>query len=357
VDYFYYERGTVMCKKILFCNLSYMKFYNEITEYDKPCNGGKYVNDNNYAHEKNNFKVYDDDFCYGYVSGYDRGEKLDISKIDKVCSQSDDKITGVLVVFCATRPEYGRVIVGWYKDATVYRYEQDEQNKRFRFKTHKENAFLLDESERNFAMPSANDKKIGFGIGQKNVWYGYSSKYDDKALKYREDVCNYVNSEHNYINNKYDDVKKQFENIENFENNPVDISKTEIETIVKQRVGQSGYRERLLTKYKNRCALCGLNNILLLRASHIKEWSKSDNKERLDVNNGILLCTLHDSLFDKHLISFDVDGNILISNRLNEKDRGLTNIKENDRIELNVQMQRYMEYHREIFKYMEEQYS
>ena len=43
-----------------------------------------------------------------------------------------------------------------------YRYEQDEQNKRFRFKTHKENAFLLDESERNFAMPSANDKKIGF---------------------------------------------------------------------------------------------------------------------------------------------------------------------------------------------------
>ncbi len=30
-------------------------------------------------------------FCYGYVSGYDRGEKLDISKIDKVCSQSDDK--------------------------------------------------------------------------------------------------------------------------------------------------------------------------------------------------------------------------------------------------------------------------
>ena len=43
--------------------------------------------------------------------------------------------------------------------------------------------------------------------------------------------------------------------------------------------------------------------------------------------------------------------------RLNEKDRGLTNIKENDRIELNVQMQRYMEYHREIFKYMEEQYS
>lgn len=52
MDYFYYERGTVMCKKILFCNLSYMKFYNEITEYDKPCNGGKYVNDNNYAHEK-----------------------------------------------------------------------------------------------------------------------------------------------------------------------------------------------------------------------------------------------------------------------------------------------------------------
>lgn len=42
-------------------------------------------------------------------------------------------------------------------------------------------------------------------------------------------------------------------------------------------------------------------------------------------------------MFDKHLISFDVDGNILISNRLNEKDRGLTNIKENDRIELNVQ--------------------
>lgn len=33
------------------------------------------------------------------------------------------------MVFCATRPEYGRVIVGWYKDATVYRYEQDDKNK------------------------------------------------------------------------------------------------------------------------------------------------------------------------------------------------------------------------------------
>ena len=47
---------------------------------------------------------------------------------------------------------------------------------------------------------------------------------------------------------------------------------------------------------------CELHKILI--SSHIVPWSKSNEKERLDVGNGILLSPNLDSLFDRHLISF-----------------------------------------------------
>ena len=53
-------------------------------------------------------------------------------------------------------------------------------------------------------------------------------------------------------------------------------------------------------------------------SSHIKSWKESDNLERLDVENGILLSPNVDSLFDKHLISFSDEGQMLISNKISE---------------------------------------
>jgi predicted restriction endonuclease len=53
-----------------------------------------------------------------------------------------------------------------------------------------------------------------------------------------------------------------------------------------------------------------------LRASHINPWSKSDSREKLDGNNGLLLVPYVDHLFDKGFISFGDDGGLLISKAL-----------------------------------------
>lgn len=122
----------------------------------------------------------------------------------------------------------------------------------------------------------------------------------------------------------------------------------ERETIIKTRVNQSIFKEQLLNKEK-KCKLCGLSNTELLIASHIKPWSKSNNKEKLCVNNGFLLCPNHDKLFDKCLISFTEDGEIMIAEELSEEDRIFLNINKNMKIKLNDENKKYIEWHRKKF--------
>ena len=55
---------------------------------------------------------------------------------------------------------------------------------------------------------------------------------------------------------------------------------------------------------------CSILKILI--ASHIVPWKEASDNERLDVENGILLSPTIDALFDKHLISFNDDGSIII---------------------------------------------
>ena len=82
--------------------------------------------------------------------------------------------------------------------------------------------------------------------------------------------------------------------------------------IIKTRVGQGAFRKKLL-KRSSKCEICGFDFKELLIASHCRPWSKSSNSERLDVNNGLLLCPNHDALFDKGLIKFNDDGSIILS--------------------------------------------
>lgn len=89
----------------------------------------------------------------------------------------------------------------------------------------------------------------------------------------------------------------------------------ERETFIKTRVNQSVFRERLLNKY-DCCCLCKVGNPKFLIASHIKPWADSENDEKLDEDNGFLLCPNHDALFDSGYISFDENGTIMISEEL-----------------------------------------
>ena len=68
------------------------------------------------------------------------------------------------------------------------------------------------------------------------------------------------------------------------------------EAVVKTRVNQGVFKDRLLSRYK-RCCLCNISNKDFLIASHIKPWSKSEYDERLDDDNGFLFCPNHDKLY------------------------------------------------------------
>jgi hypothetical protein len=88
---------------------------------------------------------------------------------------------------------------------------------------------------------------------------------------------------------------------------------TEVERTVVARVGQDLFRAALFDCWKGRCAVSGIALPALLRASHIKPWAVSNDVERLDVHNGLLLAAHWDALFDRGLISFENDGRMLVS--------------------------------------------
>lgn len=87
-----------------------------------------------------------------------------------------------------------------------------------------------------------------------------------------------------------------------------------------QRVGQDLFRRTVLTSYRGRCALTGIDDARLLTASHILPWSEAPQM-RMRPTNGICLNALHDRAFDRHLISFDPDGHLLVSPRLSASSR------------------------------------
>lgn len=86
---------------------------------------------------------------------------------------------------------------------------------------------------------------------------------------------------------------------------------------LKTRVNQRFFRQVVLNNYSYRCAICNINIPDLLSAGHIIPWSVN-KKERLNPQNGICFCSLHDKAFDRGLIGVSEDYKMVISNNLNK---------------------------------------
>lgn len=115
--------------------------------------------------------------------------------------------------------------------------------------------------------------------------------------------------------------KRVLKSVELLKSKIAGLSSTEQETVTKARVGQGYFRDLLIDKYSCKCALCNISTKSMLTASHIKEWSISTDSEKLDENNGLLLCAHHDALFDKHFITFDNSGNVQVSPTLSAQEQ------------------------------------
>jgi 5-methylcytosine-specific restriction enzyme A len=155
---------------LIFCNIGWMKNYNGISG-DSIERGGKY-NQHSIGHEVCNF-TNNNGNVYGYVQPV--GETIKIEKIG--ASKKDDKIEGVTVVWTAGPKSGGTVVVGWYKDATVYRSLQSIEHPNslqtkngvtsYRINGSWGKAVLLPVEKRELIIPRA----VKGGIGQSNVWF------------------------------------------------------------------------------------------------------------------------------------------------------------------------------------------
>lgn len=87
------------------------------------------------------------------------------------------------------------------------------------------------------------------------------------------------------------------------------------QAIVQARIGQGQFRADLI-EYWRGCAVTGCELTGILVASHIKPWRESNNVERLDPFNGLLLTPNLDRAFDQGYISFQDDGAVIISSLL-----------------------------------------
>lgn len=91
-------------------------------------------------------------------------------------------------------------------------------------------------------------------------------------------------------------------------------------SVIQARRGQGKFRKNVEAR-ERACRLTGITNPTLLIASHIKPWRLCDTaQERLDGMNGLLLTPDADLLFDRGFVSFEDDGEVMVSPRVDRED-------------------------------------
>jgi putative restriction endonuclease len=92
------------------------------------------------------------------------------------------------------------------------------------------------------------------------------------------------------------------------------IRRKYITSVVKQRLHQGVFRERVIAAYKSQCALCRLRHSELLDAAHIVP--DSDPEGEPHVSNGLALCKIHHAAFDRDFLAITPDYEVRIRDDL-----------------------------------------
>jgi putative restriction endonuclease len=90
------------------------------------------------------------------------------------------------------------------------------------------------------------------------------------------------------------------------------IPETQRSAIIRARRGQGLFKQRV-SEIETKCRITGVDNMVHLVASHCKPWRDSNNEERLNGENGLLLTPSIDHLFDRGFIGFEDSGTLILS--------------------------------------------
>ena len=158
-----------------------MKKYMGITDSDKPKYCGSFVTEQNAGSDIFNFSEYNGK-CYGYV--HHEGDLVlpeHVAQNFNLEDDQDDMIEGVLVVWCSFKDKNSARIVGWYKNAVLYREEQyqpsftnPDYELDYFFEADSKDCFLLPENQRNFKIERAAKAGKGRGFGNTDIWFADS---------------------------------------------------------------------------------------------------------------------------------------------------------------------------------------
>lgn len=130
----------------------------------------------------------------------------------------------------------------------------------------------------------------------------------------------------------------------------VDAPETVRQQLIEARIGQGRFRQELMAYWQRQCAVTGVAVDEALIASHIKPWAQSDNTERLDAYNGLLLSANLDRLFDRGLIGFADDGRMIRSARISDEDLARLGIAADARLRrVAPQHLPYLAHHRQAY--------
>ena len=127
------------------------------------------------------------------------------------------------------------------------------------------------------------------------------------------------------------------------------IPDTEREALIIARRGQGLFKQRVM-EIESRCRITGVTNPIHLRASHCKPWRDSDNQERLNGENGLLLTPTIDHLFDRGFISFEDSGVLIVSPVAHAPSLNRMGVETNRIVNVGIfteGQKQFLDYHRE----------
>lgn len=161
----------------------------------------------------------------------------------------------------------------------------------------------------------------------KNNFYNFDNVFNKlKNENYDEEDLNLIFYDFNQI---YNNDSKTFESRE-------------------KRINQDKFREKIIKRDK--CCILSNSHPDMCEACHIIPYSESNEEQKYDINNGILLERGLHSLFDKYLWSINRESYVIISEKiLNNPQYNLINIYNKIKLQLNEKQLDYLKNHYEQF--------
>lgn len=132
--------------------------------------------------------------------------------------------------------------------------------------------------------------------------------------------------------------------------NDLTLDDTQKTALVQARRGQGQFKKNVYILEK-RCRITSVDRLEHLTASHTKPWRDCETaEERLDGENGLLLTPSIDHLFDRGHISFEANGELLISpvaHRMSLQRMGIPAVAKTNVGGFSSGQKQYLNFHRE----------